>query len=62
LLATQFDKGLHGSAWALGVAVGSAAVVILYGLYVHLGLRRYNALYAEALETLRRLTTVGPPT
>jgi Flp pilus assembly protein TadB len=55
LLTTQFKDTLVANHTVLAVAVAAAAVVIALGFMVYARLRRYNELYAESLDKLRRL-------
>jgi hypothetical protein len=55
LLTTQLKNTLAANNTVVGIAAASAFVVIAFGLYVYFRLRRYNELYAQALDKLRRL-------
>jgi sulfite exporter TauE/SafE len=57
LLTTQFKDTLAANHGILGVAVVFNAVLIAFGLGVYARLRRFNQLYVEALEKLRKLCT-----
>jgi hypothetical protein len=55
LLTTQLKDTLAANRALLVIAVVSNAVVIAFGLLVYARLRRFNQIYAEALELLRKL-------
>jgi sulfite exporter TauE/SafE len=57
LLTTQFKDSLAANHALLAVAVVSNALLIAFGLLVYARLRRFNLIYVEALERLRKLCT-----